>query len=102
MISVWDRGSSVGVVTSVKCGRSKIWGFLQQVAEIVLLFKEFFPTQELTQSSVQWMLRVKWTGSWAETSVLLKPTVRMPGGIPPTPLPPLTPPHISRPGVLLL
>lgn len=61
-------------------------GCPQQEEESVLLLIASLPAQGLTQSSVQWMLRVKWTGCRAERSVLLKATVRMPGCIPPTPL----------------
>jgi len=87
MISVWDRGSSVGVATSVRSGRPMMRGSPQQEEESALLFIASIPAQGLTQSSLLWMLRVKWTGRGVERSVLLKTTVIMPRGIPPTPSP---------------
>jgi len=48
MISIWDRGSSVGVVTSVWTGRQRMRGCLQQEEECVILLIRSVPTQELT------------------------------------------------------
>jgi hypothetical protein len=87
MISVWDRGSSVGIATSVRSGRAMMRGCPQQEEESALLFKASIPAQGLAQSSFLWMLRVKWTGRGAELPVLLKTTVIMPRGILPTPSP---------------